>query len=135
MMEEVSSSSDENDPLVTGAPAVSGEGDDLYDDEADDRDATFADARRTSQLSDATLACPCCFTTLCYECQQHVAFKNQFRALTVINVRVKQDQQLVYEDEVYAPVCCSACGYECAVVGPGEEQMFHFHDVLASDPQ
>lgn len=42
----------------------------LLDENADDKDEKFVANQRTSTISDGTLACPCCFTTLCYECQQ-----------------------------------------------------------------
>lgn len=47
--------------------------------------------------SDAILSCPCCFTTVCMDCQQHERYKNQYRAMFVMNIGVHWDIQLVFD--------------------------------------
>ena len=37
--------------------------------------------------SDAVLSCPCCFTTLCLDCQRHTSFASQYRAMFVQHCR------------------------------------------------
>eukprot|EP00007_Cunea_sp_BSH-02190019_P009054 CAMPEP_0174242262 /NCGR_PEP_ID=MMETSP0417-20130205/27092_1 /TAXON_ID=242541 /ORGANISM="Mayorella sp, Strain BSH-02190019" /LENGTH=282 /DNA_ID=CAMNT_0015321629 /DNA_START=56 /DNA_END=900 /DNA_ORIENTATION=+ len=49
--------------------------------------------------SDATLSCPSCFTVLCWECQQHARYREQFRALFVTNCRVEHSRVLRYRVE------------------------------------
>ncbi|KAL4422228.1 hypothetical protein ABPG77_009703 [Micractinium sp. CCAP 211/92] len=61
----------------------------FYDPEADDKDEAWIRKMRRSHRSDAILSCPLCFTTLCIDCQQHDKFENQFRAMFVMNCRVK----------------------------------------------
>lgn len=61
----------------------------FYDAEADDRNEAWVQKMRRAEHSDAILSCPLCFTTLCIECQQHEKFENQFRAMFVMNCRVK----------------------------------------------
>ncbi|PSC72503.1 E2F-associated phospho [Micractinium conductrix] len=61
----------------------------FYDAEADDRDEAWVQKMRRSHNSDAILSCPLCFTTLCIDCQQHAKFENQFRAVFVMNCRLK----------------------------------------------
>ena len=39
-------------------------------------------------VSDATLACPACLSTLCIDCQQHELYQHQFRAMFVMNCTV-----------------------------------------------
>jgi hypothetical protein len=129
MEELLDESSDDEQMNNAAAP------DELYDAGKDEENEKFVqNTRRISSISDATLACPCCFTVLSYESQQHVEYKNQFRSLTVLNSQIKHDQVLCYEEEKYSPVCCALCGYECGVFGPQPEELYHFHDVLASDP-
>jgi hypothetical protein len=38
--------------------------------------------------SDAVLSCPCCFATVCMDCQQHDTYKHQYRAMFVMNIAV-----------------------------------------------
>ncbi len=135
------------------------EPDELYDERKDDKDARFVQARRVSGVTDGTLSCPCCFTVVCYECQQHASYAHQFRAVTAVNVQVivhtavflfayfsrlqiKHDKALQHAPleeggvpETYSPVACRACGYELAVFGPDDEQTYHFFAVTCSDPQ
>lgn len=47
--------------------------------------------------SDAILSCPACMTTLCIDCQRHDLYKNQYRAMFVMNCKVVEDEVLKYE--------------------------------------
>ena len=51
------------------------------------------------RYSDAILSCPCCFTTVCMDCQQHVTYKNQYRAMFVMNIEVHWDSQYMYDEK------------------------------------
>lgn len=48
--------------------------------------------------SDAILSCPCCFLIVCMDCQRHERYPNQFRAMFVMNIVVKWDHRLVYDE-------------------------------------
>ncbi|XP_057297962.1 E2F-associated phosphoprotein-like isoform X2 [Hydractinia symbiolongicarpus] len=48
-------------------------------------------------ISDAMLSCPACMITVCVDCQRHDLYKNQFRAMFVMNCQVINDQLLRYE--------------------------------------
>jgi len=54
---------------------------------------------RKKRSSDTTLSCPCCFTIVCMDCQQHVKYKNQYRAMFVMNIEVQWEKTYVYDDE------------------------------------
>lgn len=43
---------------------------DLYDPVLDDKDEAWVVRKRQGRKSDAVLSCPCCFTTLCIDCQR-----------------------------------------------------------------
>ena len=47
--------------------------------------------------SDAILSCPCCFLTVCMDCQQHERYPNQYRAMFVMNIIVRWDLILTYD--------------------------------------
>ncbi|KAL7580024.1 hypothetical protein ACA910_005010 [Epithemia clementina (nom. ined.)] len=47
--------------------------------------------------SDAVLSCPCCFLTVCMDCQQHDTNPNQYRAMFVMNIIVRWDLVLTYD--------------------------------------
>ena len=57
----------------------------LYDPESDDRDTQWVGSVRDGRESDAILSCPCCFVTLCVDCQQHRTQQNRYRAMFVMN--------------------------------------------------
>jgi hypothetical protein len=109
----------------------------------------------SSRPSDATLNCPCCFTLLCLDCQQHDYYSNQFRAMFVKNCVVDFDRWFVYmpnshsspltetsppshtaTDEersgYYHKVKCNICTTEVAVIDADE--VFHFYNVFPSEP-
>lgn len=120
--------------------------DPLYDPEADDLDEIWAFSAREGRVSDAILSCPCCFTTLSIDCQKHAVYHNQYRAVFVMNTRVREDQvrhvlpqkggrrknqQQVQPSEVLRPVFCDCCDTEVGVYD--EEEVYHFFHVLASN--
>jgi type I site-specific restriction-modification system R (restriction) subunit len=49
--------------------------------------------------SDAILSCPCCLEIVCMDCQKHFRYTNQYRAMFVMNVAVRWDQKLRYDDQ------------------------------------
>lgn len=65
--------------------------DNLYDDQLDDEDEKFAETNKLTKpkTSDAILSCGKCFSVLTYDCQRHVKYENQFRAMFVQNENVK----------------------------------------------
>ena len=114
----------------------------------------------TNVTSDAVLNCPCCFTLLCLDCQQHEVYKTQYRSMFVMNCTVDAGNPLQEEtrseeegkkkkrkkemkakrrkdsgkkdSQVYLNVRCSICQTQVAVYD--EEQVYHFFNVLASHP-
>lgn len=134
--------------------------DPFYDPHADDEDERWAAEQRAGGSSDAQLSCPCCFATLCLQCQQHALYHTQFRALSVMNCVVKTQQVLTAEVEVppqqqqgsgrrkrrapgnadaggarqeqLHPVCCAVC--DTQVGARDEDGVIHFFQVLSSEP-
>jgi len=100
----------------------------LYDPAADDEDAAWVLARR-SHKSDGLLSCPCCFTCVCVDCQQHPsASVNQFRALEVRSCTVHEAVGGATELKVSCDVCSTAVGlYDV------EDEVFYLTDVLCSE--
>ena len=102
--------------------------------------------------SDAILSCPCCMVTLCIDCQQHDSYKNQYRAMFVMHSIVDMRENLKYkrkkpkikfrerhltdtnevEFDIYHPVKCDSCQTEVGVFD--EEEVYHFYNVLPSEP-
>merc|ERR1712072_1101848 len=53
--------------------------DEFYDDKMDENDEAFVygtPGRVGGHRTDAILNCPCCFTTLCLDCQRHERYPN-----------------------------------------------------------
>jgi hypothetical protein len=48
--------------------------------------------------SDAVLSCPCCLQIVCMDCQQHIKFENQFRAMFVMGIDVDWNKKLVLDE-------------------------------------
>ncbi|KAM6969611.1 E2F-associated phosphoprotein [Tautogolabrus adspersus] len=88
----------------------------LYDPDEDDRDQAWVDARRrrynrkrpasgsqqraqSLPSSDAILNCPACMTTLCLDCQRHDKYRTQYRAMFVMNCKVKRDEALRFKTQ------------------------------------
>lgn len=83
---------------------------DYYDEHEDDQDEAFVIQQQQmdskNMNSDAILSCPCCLTTLCRDCQQHERYKDQFRAMFVMNIAVQWNRALLYDDESKKMVGC-----------------------------
>lgn len=69
------------------------EDDPLYDCSLDEKDSEWTAKLRNGRVSDAILSCPCCFTTICIDCQEHTSMIGHFRAVLVMNCRVDPDQK------------------------------------------
>ena len=143
----------------------------LYDPMADEQDEQWVNSQRLAYRnlkssdtndennpskkeempqSDAILSCPSCMVSLCIDCQQHESYKNQFRAMFVMNCRVETSETLKYkkkkkkrdrkgvpdktmvEYDVYNPVKCAGCDTEVGVYD--SDEVFHFYNVLPSEP-
>ncbi|XP_072917651.1 E2F-associated phosphoprotein [Hemitrygon akajei] len=147
----------------------------LYDPDQDDRDQAWVDMQRRGYRglnkqpnmseslpvpsSDAVLNCPSCMTTLCLDCQRHDLYKEQYRAMFVMNCIINRGEILRYknpsnrkrknrckkvkypsedtsvgskqdEGEIYHPVRCAECSVEVAVFD--KDEVYHFFNVLAS---
>ncbi|GAB5032916.1 e2f-associated phospho [Nannochloropsis oceanica] len=92
--------------------------DELYDENADEEDEKWIikhwrqgqalpiqqRSATAARSTDAVLNCPCCFTTVCMECQRHAIYKTQYRAMFIINCRVKTNENLsdTRKEEEYA---------------------------------
>lgn len=103
----------------------------LYDENADDEDEAYVykylrggSAEPSSSYhdkqqkvikprnSDAVLSCPCCFAIVCMDCQQHERYENQYRAMFVMNIIVRWDLRLYFDDKQGQLV---PCGNDTAV--------------------
>jgi hypothetical protein len=142
----------------------------LYDPDADEEDERHVQQKRLKNHggshslkaanSDAVLNCPGCFAHLCFDCQRHELYENQFRAMFVENVTVLANERLRFplsksarrrrggnrgqhegqssvqgatvaeDDEVYHPVRCVHCSTEVAMYD--KDQVYHFFNVIPS---
>ncbi|KAK1256509.1 hypothetical protein QJS04_geneDACA019201 [Acorus gramineus] len=125
----------------------------FYDPEIDEKDEVWVHKRRGGGTSDAVLSCPACFTTLCLDCQRHEKYLTQYRAMFVVNCRIKTDQAAREQkqnsvrrtdnthcnvtktvggrDAVPRSVCCLVCSTEVGVFD--EDEVYHFFNVLPSE--
>jgi hypothetical protein len=116
-----------------------------------DRPEGEVDKLTAKRNTDAVLSCPCCFTTLCYDCQRHIIYKTQFRAMFVTeachvvrdrdvrrykpknkkNKRKAQNRknETNLEEEVFFSVCCNVCETEVGVMEEKDE-VYHFFNVI-----
>ncbi|KAJ2724761.1 hypothetical protein GGI07_001722 [Coemansia sp. Benny D115] len=113
--------------------------DDLYDEKADEADTAWMQAAHPG-TTDAILSCPCCFTQVCFVCQQHTRYDGQFRALSVHHCKVMDDQLYSFTknglapvtkqtpNEVFKLVVCAECDTKLGVVD--DEQVYHLFHVL-----
>ncbi|GAX19040.1 hypothetical protein FisN_8Hu263 [Fistulifera solaris] len=170
MQEEDGNHSDDEEPHFP-------ETDDLYDENADDEDEAYVYShlrsgveesvriQQSTQIqelkvlkprnSDAILSCPCCFLIVCMDCQRHERYPNQFRAMFVMNIAVKWDHRLVYDErqnmlieynapentatqktsneneEIYYTVCCANCTTTVAALDM-EDEVYHFYGCLST---
>ena len=160
------SSDDENEEMPSAPP------DPLFEEEADEEDeawvmrnlrggalsdvkinATAATAPATpattklleSRTTDAVLNCPCCFNTVCMDCQAHTRYKSQWRAMFVMAVYVDWNKHMRYDEdakdlveigpgttgEQYHPVHCANCQTKVAVLNM-EDEVYHFYNAIES---
>ncbi|KAJ9557941.1 hypothetical protein OSB04_012555 [Centaurea solstitialis] len=117
----------------------------FYDPSLDDKDQLWIEKKRKGQYSDAVLSCPACFTTLCLECQRHEKYVTQYRAVFVVNCKMKKggvsDEGSLKRKRVgrkggsggesFTPVCCSVCETEVGVID--DDEVYHFFNVLPSE--
>ncbi|KAI3765418.1 hypothetical protein L2E82_15451 [Cichorium intybus] len=118
----------------------------FYDPNLDDKDQLWIQKKRKGQYSDAVLTCPACFTTLCLECQRHEKYVTQYRAIFVLNCKIKKGQVSnkgslkrkrvrkgggLIDGESFSPVCCSVCETEVGVID--DDEVYHFYNVLPSE--
>ena len=96
--------------------------------------------------SDAVLSCPMCMAILTYDCQQHVEFHNQYRAMFVESCKVVRSEVYRYtdsglvavqnvgalNDDTFYPVKCEECDTQVAVFD--RDEVYHFFHVLVSPP-
>ncbi|CAO3600744.1 unnamed protein product [Absidia cylindrospora] len=100
--------------------------------------------------TDAILSCPMCFSPLCFSCQRHENYSNQFRAMFVTNCQVNNKERYRYaatssssrnkteamdeaapdQDEAYYVVKCETCDTHVAMMD--EDEVYHFFNVIAN---
>eukprot|EP00750_Incisomonas_marina_P033365 INCI9808.2.p1 GENE.INCI9808.2~~INCI9808.2.p1 ORF type:complete len:306 (-),score=58.29 INCI9808.2:1021-1938(-) len=51
--------------------------------------------RRKKKQTNFELSCPCCFSLLCVQCQQHELYSDQFRAAFARNCRVVMEEKII----------------------------------------
>jgi len=71
--------------------------------------------------SDAVLSCPCCFTIVCMDCQQHERYENQYRAMFVQNIAVRWDLTLQYDSQARMLVATTAEAAAAAAAGASSD--------------
>lgn len=121
------------------------EKDELFDEHADSEDEEWVrDAllggSSLEENSDA-ISCPSCFAQLSLQCQQHLRYQNQFRALYVLNCRVATNEVLRAKArpvggcgsneevrEAFQPVSCAKCGTRVGVLDA--KGVYHFFNVI-----
>mmetsp|Transcript_71451 Transcript_71451/g.170930 ORF Transcript_71451/g.170930 Transcript_71451/m.170930 type:complete len:208 (+) Transcript_71451:34-657(+) len=113
--------------------------DPLHDPEADNNDQNWVAEKLmqpdefNNRATDAVLNCPGCFTPLCYQCQKHNQFANQWRAVEVRNCTVDRSAALKPQKgdpSKYFPVRCDVCSAEVGLLDTDE--VYHLFHVLAS---
>ncbi|KAL3840524.1 hypothetical protein ACJIZ3_025115 [Penstemon smallii] len=116
----------------------------FYDPKIDEKEELWAQKQRRGHTSDAVLSCPACFTTLCLDCQRHEKYVTQYRAIFVVNCRIKEKEVSEAgskrkrnkrgsqtEEGPIKRVCCSVCSTDVGVID--EEEVYHFLNVLPSE--
>jgi hypothetical protein len=146
-MEPLEDATSESDDDATREPVP----DALYDPEADEKDLVWAHGKRRGRVSDAILSCPCCFTTLCIDCQRHDTKQDQYRAMFTLNCTVKSEaarampsnnarkrgkKRVAIEPtagggEVVHPVHCAVCDTEVGV--QDADEVVHFNNIVPSN--
>jgi|SaaInlStandDraft_6_1057023.scaffolds.fasta_scaffold34172_1 hypothetical protein len=111
--------------------------------------------KKTSISSDtgffrpSALSCPGCFSILTLDCQRHVDYHNQFRAMFVRNCRVNMDRPMQVrqvdtatanasshqgdgiDSETFYPVACVHCDASLGMMDT--DDIYHFVDVLVTE--
>ncbi|KAJ9083432.1 hypothetical protein DSO57_1034778 [Entomophthora muscae] len=79
--------------------------DELYDSDADDKDESYFQKMTSSKnqdgtmrVTDAVLSCAMCLTPICFDCQRHSSFHDQYRAMFVCNVELNL-AEILYHPE------------------------------------
>ncbi|ORY06705.1 hypothetical protein K493DRAFT_333018 [Basidiobolus meristosporus CBS 931.73] len=129
----------------------------LYDPSIDEKNEIWVTSRNVANAprdemgqkskvrpTDAVLTCPLCWTPLCYDCQKHDKFLNQYRAMFVENCKIISGEVLKFApqgkkakrtnpgggEDVFHPVECNECGTRVAVID--SEEIYHFFNVIPS---
>ncbi|KAI8084640.1 E2F-associated phosphoprotein-domain-containing protein [Halteromyces radiatus] len=121
----------------------------LYDPHQDEKDEAWVAAQIKQATTykgskpdnvartDAILSCPMCFSPLCYSCQRHESYSNQFRAMFVTNCQVNKKERYRYPEstssatnEAYYVVKCDTCDTHVAMMD--EDEVYHFFNVIAN---
>lgn len=85
--------------------------------------------------SDATLSCPCCFWTVCFQCERHATNFEQYTAPSVQNCVLSQEESSedsALADKIddltlpYRIVKCGECGTSLGILdGHNQYQLIH----------
>lgn len=149
--EEEGEEGEESEPVAAAEEPA----DPLYDPTLDDEDEVWMQRARQGRVSDAILNCPGCFTTLCIDCQQHEEYKEQYRAMFVINCQVeaqatvkptvpknstgkrgrsgrRKDEAAGSSEPACHQVCCGVCGADVGVMDP-QDGLYIFYNVFPSN--
>lgn len=114
-------SSEEDDEKV--------EADQFYDDKEDDGiEKEINELQGSEQVGNTRLSCPCCFTTICNDCQRHSRKKSQWRAMFVVNCSVGVNKET--DSNELLSVTCDTCGASLGV--QDAEEVYHFFGVVPS---
>ncbi|OAF67770.1 Checkpoint protein HUS1 [Intoshia linei] len=116
----------------------------FFDDNIDTENSKWITENRTNtipsnSISDGVLSCPMCMTTLCYDCQRHEIYQNQYRAMFVYNCDLKndkipiekiesQDTKDTQDSSIFQYVMCECC--DCHVAYYDKNQVYHFFNVI-----
>ena len=102
----------------------------FYDSNLDDKDEKFIRKRNNT---DAILSCPACFSTVCTQCQQHLTFDLQYRAIESFGTKISTSEVLKDKRSSFKgrKVVCEACEETVAIID--EENVYHFFNVIPSN--
>ena len=127
-----SSSSDDDDDDDERANTAEKEKEEelFYDSNLDDKDEKFIRKRNNT---DAILSCPACFSTVCTQCQQHLTFDLQYRAIESFGTKISTSEVLKDKRSSFKgrKVVCEACEETVAIID--EENVYHFFNVIPSN--
>ena len=126
--ERFASSSDDDDD--ERANTAEKEKELFYDSNLDDKDEKFIRKRNNT---DAILSCPACFSTVCTQCQQHLTFDLQYRAIESFGTKISTSEVLKDKRSSFKgrKVVCEACEETVAIID--EENVYHFFNVIPSN--